>query len=199
MTDTRATDLDTTKTALLVYDMQVGIAHRLPHAESVIANAVRVLAAARAARMPVFFCRHLTWPKAVSGPAHLRLGMALARSSDAASFQPPFLRESAAFPIVDELAPSADEAVFDKIGMSAFVGSPLEIALHDLGARRLVVIGAVLEIGIEPTVRHGIDLGFSAEVVGDACYSFLDPATAAARMPAGAKWTTTADFEAATR
>jgi nicotinamidase-related amidase len=31
------------------------------------------------------------------------------------------------------------------------------------------VVGAVLEIGIEPTVRHGCDLGFIPVVVADAC------------------------------
>jgi biuret amidohydrolase len=178
--------------ALLVYDMQVGIAHRLPRAEPVIAAAQRALAAARAAKIPVFFCRHLTWPKAVSGPAHLRGGMALARAKDVETYVPQFLRESPGFPIIDELAPTADEGVFDKIGMSAFEGTPLETALRDLGVTTLAVVGAVLEIGIEPTVRHARELGFTPSVLGDACYTFLDAETARARSDGA--WSSVDDF-----
>jgi biuret amidohydrolase len=47
----------------------------------------------------------------------------------------PFLRESPGFEIVPELAPSASEAVFDKLSLSAFEGSPLEFALRRTGRR----------------------------------------------------------------
>ena len=33
----------------------------------------------------------------------------------------------------------------------------------------LILVGAVLEIGIEPTARHAADLGFLPVVVEDAC------------------------------
>ena len=33
----------------------------------------------------------------------------------------------------------------------------------------LLLVGAVLEIGIEPTARHAADLGFLPVVVDDAC------------------------------
>ena len=71
--------------------------------------------------------------------------------------------------IVDELAPVGGEPVFDKLGMSALVGTPLEAALRDRGITTLVLVGAVLEIGIEPTARHAADLGFLPVVVDDAC------------------------------
>jgi nicotinamidase-related amidase len=57
----------------------------------------------------------------------------------------------------------------DKLAMSAFVGTPLEIVLRDRGVTTLIVVGAVLEIGIEPTARHAADLGFLPVVVEDAC------------------------------
>jgi biuret amidohydrolase len=53
--------------------------------------------------------------------------------------------------------------------MSAFVGTPLEIVLRDRGVTTLILVGAVLEIGIEPTARHAADLGFLPVVVEDAC------------------------------
>ena len=39
----------------------------------------------------------------------------------------------ARFAIVPEFAPLASEAIFYKITMSAFEGTPLDIALHDVG------------------------------------------------------------------
>jgi biuret amidohydrolase len=53
--------------------------------------------------------------------------------------------------------------------MSAFEGTPLAVLLRDLGLVSFLVAGIALEIGIEPTVRHGADLGFIPVVVQDAC------------------------------
>jgi nicotinamidase-related amidase len=72
---------------------------------------------------------------------------------------------------VPELAPLPSEAIFDKITMSAFVGTPLDIALRDCGIRAFAIVGVALEVGIEPTVRHATDLGYIPVVVADACGS----------------------------
>ncbi len=70
-----------------------------------------------------------------------------------------------------ELAPRDSEAVLDKITMSAFAGTYLDIALSDCGIRTFLIAGTGLEVGIEPTVRHAIDLGHLPVVVTDACGS----------------------------
>jgi nicotinamidase-related amidase len=59
--------------------------------------------------------------------------------------------------------------VIDKITMSAFEGTPLDIVLRDCGVRAYLIAGVALEIGIEPTVRHSADLGYVPVVVRDAC------------------------------
>jgi len=53
--------------------------------------------------------------------------------------------------------------------MSAFEGTPLAIALRDCGIRSIVLCGIALEIGIEPTARHAVDLGIVPVIVSDAC------------------------------
>lgn len=53
--------------------------------------------------------------------------------------------------------------------MSAFEGTPLNIALRDCGINAFAIVGVATEIGIEPTVRHGADLGYIPIVVADAC------------------------------
>jgi len=68
-----------------------------------------------------------------------------------------------------DLSPRGDEAVFDKLALSAFAGTPLETALRDLGIRAFAIAGVALEIGIAPTVWHAVDLGLIPVVVADAC------------------------------
>jgi nicotinamidase-related amidase len=70
---------------------------------------------------------------------------------------------------VPELSPLPSEAVSDKIAMSAFEGTFLNSALRDLGIDCFAICGIATEVGIEPTVRHGADLGYIPVVVEDAC------------------------------
>lgn len=164
--------------ALLVYDMQVGIAGRVPGGQTLISNVQKVLGAAREAGVRVFFCRHMTLPNEVAGAAQLRGAMALQRVASPAEVKPNFLRDSPGFALVPELEPLPSEAVFDKLMMSAFTGSLLDFAWRDAGIGAFAIVGAVLELGIEPTVRHGADLGYYPVVVEDACYSFSPDARA---------------------
>jgi biuret amidohydrolase len=70
---------------------------------------------------------------------------------------------------VPELAPIASEAVFDRLSMSAFEGTPLGFALSDAQVVAFAIVGVAMEVGIEPTVRHGADCGLIPVVVTDAC------------------------------
>ena len=79
------------------------------------------------------------------------------------------MRDSQGFPLISELNPLPSEAVFDKITMSAFEGTPLDIAFRDCGINAFAIVGIAMEIGIEPSARHGADLGYIPVVVKDAC------------------------------
>ena len=68
-----------------------------------------------------------------------------------------------------ELAPRDDEAILDKIAFSAFEGTPLATILRDCGLISFAIVGVATEIGIDPTVRYGADLGFVPVMVQDAC------------------------------
>jgi nicotinamidase-related amidase len=157
--------------ALLVYDMQVGIASQIRAAPTIEANVQRCLQAARDARMRVFFTRHMSLPLELTGAFQLRMAMAWQRVDQPSLVKPLFLRDSPGFHIVSALTPTASEAIFDKITMSAFEGTPLTLALRDCGIRAVAIAGIALEVGIEPTVRHAIDLGFIPVIISDACGS----------------------------
>ena len=164
-------------TAVLVYDAQAGILAHVRDREQLADRIGEVLQAARAAGVPVFYVKHVSLPPSHLGVAGLRTAMAWQRVANAADVTTAFPPEAAHTQIVDELAPKDGEPVFEKLGMSALVGTPLEAALRDRGVTTLALVGAVLEIGIEPTARHAADLGFLPVVVEDAC-GIVDPAAA---------------------
>lgn len=159
------------RTALVVYDMQVGILRQLKDGPAIAAKVAQVLGAARDAGVRVIFMRHLSLPKELMGMTQLRTAMAWQRVDTVEEVHPWFLRDSPGFQLAPEVAPLPSEAVFDKITMSAFEGTPLDIALRDCRLSTFLIAGVATEIGIEPTVRHGADLGFIPVVVVDACGS----------------------------
>lgn len=155
--------------ALIVYDMQIAVVNQIPKGQEVIARVSRVVRAARDGGVRVFFSRYMTLPKEIAGVAQLRMAMAWQRATSVDQLQSRFLRDSPGFQIIPELAPLSSEAVFDRITMSAFEGTPLNIALRDCAISAFAIVGVALEVGIEPTVRHGADLGYIPVVVKDAC------------------------------
>jgi biuret amidohydrolase len=161
--------VDPKRCALVVYDMQVGIVRQIKDAAAITARVKQVLDVARTAGMRVFHTRHLSLPKQLMGSGQYRVAMSWQRLDDPEKVQPWFLRDTPGFLIVAELQPLAGEAVFDKLTMSAFEGTPLALALRDCRIQSFLIIGVALEIGIDLTCRHAVDLGFVPIVVRDAC------------------------------
>jgi nicotinamidase-related amidase len=167
--DTLADVCDPDRLALVVYDMQVGIIRQLADGPQVADRVGRVLESARRAGVRVFYSRYMTLPTELMGSFQLRTAMAWQRKDRVEDVVSPFLRDSPGFEVVPELAPLASEAIFDRLSMSAFEGTPLEYALRDAGVTAFAIVGVAIEVGIEPTVRHGADCGLVPVVVTDAC------------------------------
>jgi nicotinamidase-related amidase len=160
---------DPKRLALIVYDMQVGIVQQVENGQQITGKVVQVLQAARKAEIRVFFTRHMSLPKELMGVSQFRMAMAWQRVKSPSEVKPWFLRDTPGFHLIPEMNPLPSEAIFDKIGMSAFEGTPLDMALRDCGIDAFAIVGIAMEIGIEPTVRHGADLGYIPVVVKDAC------------------------------
>jgi len=155
--------------ALLIYDMQVGIKSQIEGGDDVVAKVRQVLGAARLARVRVFFTRHMSLPKELMGAFQYRMAMTWQGVDDPEKIVPWFLRDTPGFAILPELKPLPSEAIFDKITMSAFEGTPLQIALRDCGISAVAIVGIAMEVGIEPTARHTADLGLIPVIIADAC------------------------------
>jgi nicotinamidase-related amidase len=156
-------------TALLVYDMQVAIVPQINDGRDILAKVQSLLEAARGSGVRTIFTRHMSLPVELMGAFQYRTAMSWQRKQNPAEVSSPFLRDSPGFQIVPELHPLPSEAIFDKLAMSAFEGTPLQFTLRDCGIRSILLAGIALEVGIEPTCRHAADLGIIPILVRDAC------------------------------
>ena len=66
----------------------------------------------------------------------------------------------------------AGELVIPKRTNSAFIGTDLEARLRAGGHDSLVVVGVITNNSVEATVRMAGNLGFSAYLVADGCFTF---------------------------
>lgn len=166
---TLADACDPTRMALLIYDMQVGIVRQIPDSDKIVQACVQLRDAARANGFRVFYTRHMSLPPAAAGVSQLRMAMQWQRVDDPDEVRSSFPQGSPQYALAPELTPGPDEVVFDKITMSAFAATPLDIALRDCGIDTFAIAGIATEVGIEPTVRHSLDLGYLPIIVTDAC------------------------------
>jgi nicotinamidase-related amidase len=176
--------------ALLVIDMQNDFCRRGAPFEvkgslSLVAPIARLLESWREAKAPVVFTRYiadesisalaekLPWVRQLRPPisacvaGHLRLYEDTAKLVDCTQ-------------VIDELAPHAGEAVFDKVFYSAFHGTTLMEYLAKEGVDSLIVAGIVTEMCVAETARHAAHFGLRTAVVSDACRSRSDEAHRAA-------------------
>ncbi len=130
----------------------------------VLAAAERLIAAARAARVPVVHVRIAFRPDHAdvirNGPIWenvVRLG-AVAEGSWGAAFH-------------ERFRPLQDELVVQHRRINAFFGSALEEALRLHDAEALVLAGVATNSVVEHTARHAADMGFRVTVAADACAS----------------------------
>jgi nicotinamidase-related amidase len=156
---------------LIIYDMQAGIVPQIADGRQIVEKCQSLLSAARRAGMRVFFTRHLFLPNAVSGVGQLRRAMVWERKTDPADTFPLITQGSSAWQVVPELQPRENEVVIDKITMSAFESTFLNLAMRDAQLQAFIIAGIAMEVGIEPTVRHGADLNFIPVVAVDGCGS----------------------------
>jgi nicotinamidase-related amidase len=161
--------LDPSRLAFVVYDMQVGVLAQIADGDRILANVLRLLDAAREKQVRTIFMRHYMLPRELAGAFQLRQAKTWQHVARAADTSPLIPHGSPGFQLAPELQPRPDEAILDKITMSAFEGTPLDIILRDCGITAYLIAGVALEVGIEPTVRHSTDLGYIPIVVHDAC------------------------------
>jgi len=157
--------------AVLIYDMQNGIVPQISAGPEMVRSCATLLEAAREGGYRVFFTRHFFLPNNVAGVGQLRRAMVWQRKKRPEETKPFFLQGSPPWEIDSQLAPREGEIAIDKITMSAFEGTFLNLAMRDARLDSFIIAGIALEVGIGPTVRHALDLNLCPVVLSDACGS----------------------------
>jgi len=168
--------LDLRRSALVVWDMQVGIAGRASNRAEIVPRVRELLEAYRSRRLPIVFSQHTMPPESWRNPAFLRSMARRGVPAGVARLEP----GQKEWEILSDLAPRPDELVMPKMTPSFFVGTPLESMLRFRGVESLVLTGVSTDGGIMGTARHAVNLGFHPIVVEDAVGSMIPEAHTAA-------------------
>jgi nicotinamidase-related amidase len=182
--DPSAVDLDWSKTALLIIDMQRdflepgGFGETLGNDVSQLARAVgpcrAVLDAARANGLLVIHTREGHLPDLSDAPpAKVARGKPSLRIGDPGPMGRILIRGEAGHDIIPALYPIAGEIVIDKPGKGAFYATPLSDILTKHGIDTLLVCGVTTEVCVNTTVREANDRGYRCVVLADCCASYF--------------------------
>jgi nicotinamidase-related amidase len=159
--------VDPTRTALLLWDLEYGIAPNAFNYKEIAANLKMLAETARAAGVQVFYSvqTHFDLVKEEAG-AWVRVRMKRANATDVAQLlkekDDPHGRE-----IVEELKPHANDIVFQKRRPDGFIGTDLDLMLKSRGIGAIVIGGVATEGGVEGTARTGRNLGYDMVVLKD--------------------------------
>ncbi len=162
MTDTTSLTLDPATTALVIIDLQRGIAamETAPHASrAVIDNAARIAERARTRGGLVVLVRVDPGPNwelfpnvPTDVPRPVRSGPMPAEFAE----------------IVPELGPKPGDVVVTKHQPGAFFGTDLEVHLRRRGIRTVIMAGISTNIGVEATARVAYEHGYALVFAEDA-------------------------------
>jgi biuret amidohydrolase len=179
--------------ALLVIDMQRDFLDPLGYVaqtgvdvsilRGTIAPVRRLLAAARAATIPVIHTRegHRTDLSDLTVFKQRRAAGSGAPIGSVGPLGRLLVRGEPGHAIIADAAPLPGETVIDKPGFGAFYATDLELILRAAGISALTIAGVTTDICVHSTLREAVDRGFDCTTVADACAAG-DPAVHAAML-----------------
>lgn len=170
--------LDPRHTCLLLFDFLEGHVNKDAAARArfapVVANAARLLDAARRARSMVAFAHADHRADRATSARTLRDTDNRLRPidpGDPRSHEPLLTGGTAATRIVAELAPAPGEYLVPKHRWSAFFGTYLDLALRTRRVDTIVLTGGSTDVGIAATAFAARDLDYNLLIASDACTS----------------------------
>jgi gluconolactonase len=165
--------LDPGRAALIIQDMQNDViieggafaeSGSPGHAkeQNVVANVADLAAACRAKGIPVIHVHYIV----EEGAPGLKLNAPLFNGVKDTNG---LVRGTWGAAPADGLEPKPGDFVVEKMRMSAWEGTKLEVLLAGLGVDTIVITGAWTNMSIEHTARTGADKGYYMYVVDDCC------------------------------
>ena len=167
-----AMELNRNRAALIVVDMQNSFCADdggcgkpglpIQNLQKAIDPCVRLVAAARAAEVPVIFTRYVYRPDYADGGVMIK--HLLPELKDAGALQ----AGTWDIEIVPKLTPEDGDFIIDKNRPSSFYATNLETMLNGLDVESLVVCGVTTNCCVESTVRDASHRDYKTFVVQDA-------------------------------
>jgi nicotinamidase-related amidase len=152
----------TTKSALLVMDLQSGIVDRFAeHSEGLLATLAGAMDAARSADLPVIYVR-VSFRDGAPEVSERNKAFAMARYGGLSESDP-------TTQIHPAVSPRPGDIVVTKRRVSAFSGSDLDVVLRSLDVHSLILTGIATSGVVLSTLRQAADLDFSLTVLEDCC------------------------------
>jgi nicotinamidase-related amidase len=168
--------LDPRRAALVMWDMQNGLAGRAPRVGSIRDNALKLLEAAERHGLPVIWSRHVLPPLHLTTGPFLLFLMKKQKVDHPDKLVPSMQPGMEDTNFIDGLTPKPHHIILEKSQPSLFVDTPLDLRLKTLGVDTLIICGVATDIGIEFTCRHAAALGYFTVAVEDASGAYSDEA-----------------------
>ncbi len=177
-------DLDRDHAALVIIDMQRDfvepggfgetLGNKVALLQAIIPATARLLAAFRAAGLPVIHTRECHRPDlADCPPAKRERGKPSLRIGDPGPMGRILISGEPGADIIPELYPVEGEIVLDKPGKGAFYATPLGEILAERKIRQIVFAGVTTEVCVQTTMREANDRGFECLLATDATESYF--------------------------
>ena len=195
--------------ALVVIDMQrdflepggfgAALGNDVTRLQAVVPTLARLIAAFRAARLPIIHTKegHRA-DLSDCPPAKRARGRSGLRIGDKGPMGRILILGEPGNDFVPALAPAPGELVLPKPGKGAFYATDLDAALRARKIQRLVITGVTTEVCVQTTMREANDRGYECLLVEDATESYFPEFKAATLAMVAAQggivgWTTRAD------
>lgn len=183
--------LDPATCALVIIDMQrdflepggfgAALGNDVSRLRSVIAPIARLLAACRAAGLPILHTREGHRPDLADLPAAKKIrARGPLTIGDSGPMGRILIRGERGHAIIPELAPLPHESVIDKPGKGAFYATALHEMLTRLGVNQLIITGVTTEVCVHTTLREANDRGYDCIVPADCVGTYFPDFQAAA-------------------
>jgi nicotinamidase-related amidase len=171
---TPADVLEAGSSALLLWDLQNGLAGQAPQLSELSAVWRELREAARAHGVLIVRSQHIApRPDLMDPVMRWRISRRKHGENRPEHYMQPGAQDSAFIPGFE---PGPDELVIEKTVPSLFHGTQADARLRARGVRTIVLAGVATDLGIDFTARHAMALGYFPVVAEDAVGSYTESA-----------------------